>query len=54
VVSHADWAAVGLLAVSSALGGTVGGRYGRGLPDPLLRTFVVLLAVGVAIKQMLT
>ena len=53
VTSHADWAAVGLLALSSAVGGTVGGRYGRNLPDPLLRTFVVLLAVGVAIKQML-
>jgi uncharacterized protein len=54
VVAHPDWAAVGLLALSSALGGTVGGRYGRKLPDRILRTFVVLLAVGVAIKQMLT
>jgi uncharacterized membrane protein YfcA len=53
-VAHVDWAAVGLLAVSSALGGTVGGRYGRSLPDGLLRTFVVLLAVGVALKQILT
>jgi uncharacterized protein len=53
LVAHADWAAVGLLAVSSALGGWVGGRYGRSLPDAALRTFVVLLAVGVAIKQML-
>jgi uncharacterized protein len=53
-VAHADWTAVGLLAVSSALGGAVGGRYGRNLPDALLRTCVVLLAVGVAAKQMLT
>ena len=54
LVAHVDWAAVGLLAVSSALGGAVGGRYGRNLPDALLRAFVVLLAVGVAIKQMLS
>ena len=54
LVAHVDWAAVGLLAVSSALGGTVGSRYGRNLPDALLRAFVVLLAVGVAIKQMMS
>jgi uncharacterized membrane protein YfcA len=53
-VAHPDWAAVGLLALSSALGGAVGSRYGRRLPDHLLRAFVVLLAVGVAVKQIRT
>jgi uncharacterized membrane protein YfcA len=50
-LAHVDWAAVALLAVSSFSGGLVGGRYGRRLPDGLLRWFAVLLAVGVAIKQ---
>lgn len=54
LVAHPQWPVVGLLALSSALGGTVGGRYGRNLPDGLLRAFVVLLAVAVAVKQMRT
>ena len=53
-VAHPDWVAVGVLAMGSTLGGTVGGRYGRTLPDAVLRAFVVLLAVGVAIKQLLS
>ena len=51
---HADWAAVLLLWVGSFSGGLVGGRYGRQLPDRLLRAFAVLLAVAVAIKQILS
>ena len=51
---HADWAAVPILWVSSFSGGLVGGRYGRQLPDRLLRGFAVLLAVAVAIKQILS
>jgi uncharacterized protein len=53
-LSHPDWAAVPLLAVSSFAGGLVGGRYGRRLPDGLLRWFAVLLAIGVAGKQVLS
>jgi len=46
-----DWPAVVLLAVGSAAGGLLGGRYGRRLPDTALRTFVVALAVVVAARQ---
>ncbi len=53
-LSHPNWVAVPLLAVSSFSGGLVGSRYGRRLPDGLLRWFAVLLAVGVAIKQILS
>ena len=53
-LAHPDWALVPLLMVSSFVGGFVGGRYGRQLPDALLRWFAVLLAVGVALKQILT
>jgi len=53
-LAHPDWAAAGLLAVSSFAGGLLGGRYGRRLPDAPLRWFAVLLAVGVALKQILT
>jgi uncharacterized protein len=53
-LAQPDWALVPLLAVSSFAGGMVGGRYGRNLPDVWLRWFAVLLAVGVAIKQMVS
>jgi len=46
-----DWAAVVLLAAGAAVGGLVGGRYGRRLPDPALRGFVVVLALVVAVRQ---
>ncbi len=39
-----DWAAAGVLAASSLVGGAVGARYGRRLPAPALR--VVIVAVG--------
>jgi uncharacterized protein len=46
-VLHApvDWAAVVLLAAGSALGGLVGGSYGRRLPDLLLRAVIIMVAL---------
>jgi uncharacterized protein len=46
-----DWAAVVILAAGAAVGGLVGGRYGRRLPDTWLRAFVVVLALVVAVRQ---
>ncbi len=46
-----DWVAVVLLAVGSSAGGLVGGRFGRGLPDPLLRAVIILVAVVAAVVQ---
>jgi uncharacterized membrane protein YfcA len=54
LVADVDWAAAGLLAVGSTVGGLVGSRYGRGLPELPLRVAVVVLAVVVAVQQILT
>lgn len=39
------WAAAGLLAAGSLVVGYVSSRYGRRLPEPLLRTAIVVLGV---------
>jgi uncharacterized membrane protein YfcA len=44
--SHVSWEVAGLLAVSSALGGQLGARVGRRLPESVLR--LVIVAVGIA------
>ena len=46
VVADVDWLVVLLIAIGSTVGGFVGARYGRRLPDLALRVFIV--AVGVA------
>ena len=43
-----DWAAVALLAVGSAIGGTLGSRYGRRLPAPALRGLIVVVGLAAA------
>jgi uncharacterized membrane protein YfcA len=45
VVADLDWAAVGLLAAGSVIGGYVGSRIGRRLPATLLRSGVVVAGV---------
>ncbi|MGB0101427.1 MAG: sulfite exporter TauE/SafE family protein [Nocardioides sp.] len=45
VVAEVDWMAVGLLSVSSILGGYVGARLARRLPATLLRALVVVAGV---------
>jgi uncharacterized membrane protein YfcA len=40
-----DWAAAGLLAAGSLVGGAVGARYGRRLPSAVLRTAIVVLGL---------
>jgi uncharacterized membrane protein YfcA len=45
-----DWAAAGLLALGSALGGLLGSRYGRRLPPAALRGLVVLVGLTAAFK----
>jgi uncharacterized membrane protein YfcA len=44
--AHVAWAAAGLIAVGSILGGVLGARYGRRLPPVALRA--VIVAVGIA------
>jgi uncharacterized membrane protein YfcA len=43
--AHPDWAAVGLLAVGSTIGGLLAGRYGQRLPDDVLRVALIVIAV---------
>ena len=53
IVADPDWAAVGLIALGSTVGGQVGATVGRRLPPAALRAFVV--AVGtLAIWRLLT
>jgi uncharacterized protein len=40
-----DWTAAGLLAAGSLVGGFVSSRYGRRLPEPVLRTAIVVLGI---------
>ena len=44
------WEAVGLLALGSLAGGYVGARLALALPAPALRTVVVVIGVGTAVK----
>jgi uncharacterized membrane protein YfcA len=49
-----DWAAAGLVAGGSVVGGVVGARYGRRLPATVLRTAIVVLgcvAIGVLVTR---
>jgi uncharacterized membrane protein YfcA len=45
VVADLDWAAIGLLAAGSVVGGYVGSRIGRSLPPNLLRAGVVAAGI---------
>ncbi|MEO8850550.1 MAG: sulfite exporter TauE/SafE family protein [Allobranchiibius sp.] len=50
--NEVDWAAAGLIAVGSLIGGVIGARVGRRLPPWLLRGFIVVIGV-VAIVTLL-
>jgi uncharacterized membrane protein YfcA len=45
VVAHVDWAAAGLIAVGSVIGGQVGATVGRRLPPLALRLVIVTVGV---------
>ena len=49
-VADLDWAVVALIAIGSVLGGQVGARLGRRLPDAVLRVLVVALGLVVAVR----
>ncbi|MET9182608.1 sulfite exporter TauE/SafE family protein [Kitasatospora aureofaciens] len=52
--SHIDWAAVGLIAVGSTLGGQLGARVGRRLPPPALRATIVLVGLAAVTRLLVT
>ena len=50
LVADVDWAKAGLIALGAWVGGTLGARYGRRLPDRVIRLGVVVVAVVVAVR----
>lgn len=53
LVAPVDWAAVAVLAPATLIGGAVGARLARRLPDRVLRAAIIALGVGVAIWLLL-
>ena len=52
-VTTVDWRVAGLIALGAAVGGSLGGRYGRRLPSDALRALIVVIAVVAAVWQLL-
>jgi uncharacterized membrane protein YfcA len=44
-VTDVAWAAAGLIAIGSTVGGQVGAAFGRRIPDPVLRVLIVVVGV---------
>ncbi|MGA8112814.1 MAG: sulfite exporter TauE/SafE family protein [Actinocatenispora sp.] len=53
VVAPVSWPVIGILAVSSTLGGLLGAKIGRRLPAPVLRVIIVIIGV-LAIVRLVT
>ncbi len=49
VATDISWSVAGLIAAGSIIGGQLGGRYGRRIPDPILRGVIVAVGLGVAV-----
>jgi uncharacterized protein len=47
--TEVSWSVAGLIAAGSIIGGQVGGRYGRRIPDPALRGVIVAAGLGIAV-----
>jgi uncharacterized membrane protein YfcA len=47
--TRVDWRVAALIAVGTAAGGWLGGRYGRRIPEPLLRSTIVATGLVVAV-----
>ena len=52
-VAEVDWSVAGLIAAGAAIGGGLGGRYGRRLPSTALRALPVLIATVAAVSRFL-
>ena len=48
--AHIDWAAAGLVAAGSIIGGLIGARVGRRLPPPVLRGVIVAVGIAAIVK----
>jgi hypothetical protein len=50
IAAHLDWAAAGLIAGGSVLGGMLGASVGRRLPAPVLRGVIVIVGIVAIVK----
>jgi hypothetical protein len=50
IAAHLDWAAAGLIAAGSVIGGALGARIGRRLPAPVLRGVIVVVGIVALVK----
>lgn len=50
IAAHLDWAAAGLIAAGSLLGGVLGASVGRRLPAPVLRAVIVAVGIVAIVK----
>jgi uncharacterized membrane protein YfcA len=53
LAAHIAWGAVALIAAGSAVGGTLGARVGRRLPEPALRAVIVVVGLAAIAKLLL-
>lgn len=53
IVADVDWLAAGLIAVGSTIGGYLGGRYGRKLPQVVLRALIICIGTIVVVTMLL-
>lgn len=44
-LAEIDWMAVLILAISSAIGGLIGGKYGQRIPENVYRIFIVMMGI---------
>ncbi|MEU7581277.1 sulfite exporter TauE/SafE family protein [Streptomyces sp. NPDC041068] len=52
-VADIDWAAAGLIALGSTVGGLIGARYGRRLPPTAMRAFIVVVGVTASVVMLM-
>ena len=54
VLADVAWGAAALLAAGAVVGGQVGAKVGRRIPTPVLRTVIVVVGTGVALRLLFT
>ena len=51
---NVDWSVAGVVAGGSLVGGVVGGKLASRIPEAVLRWFAILVAVGVAVRELIS
>jgi uncharacterized membrane protein YfcA len=53
LTAEVDWAAAGLIAAGSVVGGVIGARVGRRLPPAVLRGVIVVIGTAAIVKLLI-